>query len=316
MRDEYIGKVLKLSMEEIFQQKDVPWPSLNNMNKEHAEFKNLDVDVAGILSEHFGYSTDNSIALKREVLGLVNHPTAIQPKASLIVEGNQKFEVASPSAKNGSVLVTVYSSHVGCVCGRYRHDSICKHSIAVAARQSILSTHFNFLKKKSNKGGRTALAEHDVNKHTAGKKGSRNKNSYRPKRESRSAAAVGTSNQARQSFTEIHHNENQFALMLLPKEAKTCKTCEIEFCQRKQVIPFNMVFAHKERWLYPVDGDWSKPKASKKETTRYYHTTRKCIMQRFPYFSWDYVEISPMAADSLTESHKKYLRSKFQDSVL
>lgn len=302
-------------MEEIFQRKGVPWPSLKN-NEDRSEFRDLEVDVAGILSEHFSYSTENSTALKREVLNLVNHPTAIQPKASLVTEGNLKFEVASPSAKNGSVLVTVYSSHVGCVCGTYRHDSICKHSIAVAARQSTLSTHFNFLKKKSNKGGRAALAEHDVNKHTAGKKGSRNKDSYRPERESSSAAAAGTSNEASQTFTEIHHNENQFDLMLLPKEAKTCKTCEIEFCQRKQVITFNMVFAHKERWLYPVDGDWSKPKASKKETTRYYHTTRKCIMQRFPYFSWDYVEISSSAADSITESHKKYLRSELQDAVL
>ena len=60
------------------------------------------------------------------------------------------IEVASPSAKNGGVLVTVYSSHVGCVCGRNRHDSICKYSIAVAARarQSILSTHFQFPQKE------------------------------------------------------------------------------------------------------------------------------------------------------------------------
>ena len=159
--------------------------------------------------------------------------------------------------------MTVYSGHVGCVCGRYRHDSICKHSIAVAARQSILSTHFNFLKKKSNKGGCTALAEHDVNKNTAGK---------RKQQWSRNE-------QACQPYTEIHYNENQFFLMFLRKEAKTCKTCAIEFCQRKQVIPFNIVFAHKERCLYPVDGDWSKAKASTKETTRYYHTTKKCIMQ-------------------------------------
>ena len=64
MRNEFIGNVLKLSMEDIFQQKDVSWPSLNNMNKGRSEFRDLDVDVAGILSEHFGYSTDNSIALK------------------------------------------------------------------------------------------------------------------------------------------------------------------------------------------------------------------------------------------------------------
>lgn len=90
------------------------------------------------------------------------------------------------------------------------------------------------------------------------KNGSRNKNSYRPERESSSATAAGTSNEATHTLTEIHHNENQFDLMLLPREAKTCGT---EFFQRKQVIPFNMIFAHKEWWLYPVDGDWSKLKA-------------------------------------------------------
>ena len=131
MRNEYFGKVLSSSMEEIFHHKDVPWPSFNNMNEDRFEFRDLDVDLAGILTEHFGYSTDNSIAIKREVLNQVNRPTAIQPKASLVVEGNLKFEVASPSAKNGGVLVTVYSSPMGCVCGRYCHDSICKHLIAV-----------------------------------------------------------------------------------------------------------------------------------------------------------------------------------------
>ena len=312
-RNTYIGNIQKLSMEDIFQQKDVPWPS-DNMSEDRFEFRDLEVDVAGILSDHFGYSADNSIAIKREVLNLVNHPTAIQPKASLATKENLKFEVASPSARNGSVLVTVYSDHVGCVCGRYRHDNICKHSIAVAARQSILSTHFNFLKKKSKKGSHTALAEYDVNKNTAGKKGARNKNSYRPERYC--SSGVEPSNQARQTFTEIHHNENQFVLMFLPQEARTCKSCEIEFCRRKQVIPFNMVFAHKERWLYPVDGDWSKAKASKKETNRFYHTAKKCILKRFPYFNWEYVEIPSHVADSLSESHRKYLRSEFQDAVV
>lgn len=53
------------------------------MNEDCFQFRNLDVNVAAILTQHFSYSTDNSIALKREVLNLVNYPTAIQPKASL-----------------------------------------------------------------------------------------------------------------------------------------------------------------------------------------------------------------------------------------
>ena len=145
------------------------------MSEDRFEFRDLEGDVAGILSHHFGYSTDNSIAIRREVLNLVNHPTAIQPKASLATKENLKFEVVSLSARNGGVLVTVYSDHVGYVCGRYQHDNICKHSIAVAARQSILSNQFNFLKKNSKKGSHTTLAEYDVNKNTAGKKGARNK---------------------------------------------------------------------------------------------------------------------------------------------
>ena len=104
----------------------------------------------------------------------------------------------------------------------------------MAARQSILSTHFNFLKKKSKKGSRTALAEYDVNKNTAGKKGARNKNSYRP--ETYCSSGVEPSNQARQTFTEIHHNENQFVLMFLPQEARTCKSYEIEFCQTQLLM--------------------------------------------------------------------------------
>ena len=48
----------------------------------------------------------------------------------------------------------------------------------------------------------------------------------------------------------------------------------------------------------------SKKISGKKESTRFYH-----ILQRFPYFSWDYVEASSSVIDSLTESHKKYLKS-------
>lgn len=314
MRNSYIDNIQKLSMDEIFQQKEVPWPNLEeDVNGNRPEFKQLQLDLARTLTDQFGYSQDNAVAVKREVLNLVNHPTAIQPKASLTTVGNAKFEVASQSAKNGSVLVTVYGDHVTCVCGRYRHDHVCKHSLAVAARQSLLPAHFDFLRKKIKKGkGLTALAEHDVNKNTAGKKGSRNKNSYRPERGS---SGDGKTNQGGQLFTEIHHNDNNFVLMFLPKEAKQCKSCDLSFCHRVKVIPFNLVFAHKERWFYPVDGDWSNRRASNKETTRYYHTRRNCIVKRFPYFGWEYVEIPQDVLDVLTESHKKYIKNEFSEAT-
>ena len=59
--------------------------------------------------------------------------------------------------------------------------------------------------------------------------------------------------------------------------------------------------------IYPVDRNWSNHKASQKETTRYYHTTRQCIMAWFPYFDVDYVEIPNDATATLCNSHKNYL---------
>lgn len=208
--------------------------------------------------------------------------------------------------------MTVYSNHVACPSGRYRHDGICKHSIAVVAHQSILTAHFDFLKKYRKGGkGRTALAEHDVNKKTAGKKGSRNKYSYRPER----GSSIKERPQESQTYTDIHHNDNPFDLMFLPKEAKVCKSCDTDFCHRTKIIPFDLVFGHKGCWHYPVNGDWANRKATTKETMRYYYTTKICILQRFPYFTWDFVAVSQSVAVSLSESHKQYLKSEFHNVV-
>ena len=67
--------------------------------------------------------------------------------------------------------VSVYRDHATCVCGRYKYDKVCKHSLAVASFKAIMTDHLNFIRKKSSKvSKRTALAEHDVQKATAGKK--------------------------------------------------------------------------------------------------------------------------------------------------
>ena len=41
------------------------------------------------------------------------------------------------------------------------------------------------------------------------------------------------------------------------------------------------------------------------------HATKKCLTNRFPYFSVDYVEIPNDVKGSLRDSHKKYLTSEF-----
>lgn len=199
-----------------------------------------------------GYSKENENALNEEVLRLLNHPSAIQRKASLQTGDVHQFEVASAGSKHRTVQVSVYSDHATCVCGRYKHDSICKHSLAVAALKSILSAHLDFIRKKSKKvHSRMALAEHDVRKETAGKKGGKHKYAYRPAREkvpsNTSERAEEDQASPTQLYSEIYHNKNLFVLMFLTGDSKRCKSCQLDFCHRKKVIPFDVVFSHKER---------------------------------------------------------------------
>ena len=160
MRETYVLGVQKLSLQDVYKQKDVPWPVLEPTDIDSAEFRPLQDDIVTELVDNHGYCNY-----------LLNHPTAIQSKASPQTEGVLQFEVASTGAKNGTVQVSVYRDHATCVCGRYKYDKVCKHSLAVASFKAIMTDHLNFIRKKSSKvSKRTALAEHDVQKATAGKK--------------------------------------------------------------------------------------------------------------------------------------------------
>lgn len=314
MRQEYVRGVQKLSIEDVFKQKDVPWPNLEPPDIENTEFRPLDEDIVADLVGNHGYSKENANALRKEVLHLLNHPSAIQRKASLQTGGLLQFEVASAGSKNGTLQVSVYSDHATCVCGRYKHDNICKHSLAVAAFKSILASHLDFIRKKKKKVcSKTALAEHDVQKNTAGKKGGTNKYPYRP---SRGKAAPSSSESTEVGdtplYSEIFHNENPFELMFLSEGIKRCKSCHLDFCHRKKVIPFDVIFAHKERWMFPINKDWSNCRPTTRETERYYHASKKCLISRFPYFSKEYIHIPGDVKDSLRDTHKKYLTSEFE----
>lgn len=232
MRKDYVLGIQKLSINDVFKQKDEPWPSFESLSAdETTEFRSLDTDIVEELVNSHGYSEENAKAWKKEVLYLLNHPTAIQRKASLQTGGAVQFEVASASSKNGTEQASVRSDHATCVCGRYKHDSICKHSLAVAALMSILCIHLNFIRKKSTKGhSKTAHAEYEVWKEIAGKKGGKNKHPYRPAR-GKETSPRGTITRTQEDqantnplYTEIYHNENTFNLMFLTDGAKRCKS--------------------------------------------------------------------------------------------
>ena len=140
------------------------------------------------------------------------------------------------------------------------------------------------------------------------KKGGKNKYGYRPARgkaQPSSSRSMETATTSGPLYSEIHHNENKFELMFLVEGAKRCKSCHLDFCHRKKVIPFDVIFSHKERWMYPINGDWSNCKPSQRKTVRYYHASMKCLISRFPYFTADYICIPSDVEESLRDSHKK-----------
>ena len=113
MREGYVRRIQQLSLEDIFKQKDVPWPVMEFSGiDQRKEFTSLGSDIVTELVDNHGYSKENADALETEVLRLLNHPNAIHPKASLQTGRVPQFEVASAGSKHGTVQVSVYGDHI------------------------------------------------------------------------------------------------------------------------------------------------------------------------------------------------------------
>lgn len=249
---------------------------------------------------------------------LLNCPSAIQKQPTLDEKKAQaNFEVASKSAKHRRVECTVHASHVSCRCPSFKSDKVCKHAIVVAEKSGILRQHLEHICKDQGqkRASRTALAEAFLNKSVAGKKGSTNKFHYCPHNancttENAIQSQVSSDNTTH-VYSEIYHNNNAFVLRMLPPEVKTCKGSKHDFYHRQKIIPTWFGIYTQETILFSRSR-WLKNKiATNKEAMQYYHTDPKCIMQRFPYFTIDYIEIPSEVKPSLQESHKDYLKNLF-----
>ena len=93
IRGNNVFGVQKLSVKDVFRQRDVPWPVVESAGIDTTEFRPLEVDIITDLISGHVYSEENASALKKEGLHLLNHDSAIQRKASLQTEGNLQFEV-------------------------------------------------------------------------------------------------------------------------------------------------------------------------------------------------------------------------------
>ena len=68
MRGKYVLGVQKLSVADVFKQKDVLWPEVESSNIDTTEFRRLEEDIITHLNSGHGYSEENASALKKEVL--------------------------------------------------------------------------------------------------------------------------------------------------------------------------------------------------------------------------------------------------------
>ena len=309
-REKYVADMNKISVEEALEGKRISEPNIPAQLPEK-EFSEFSVDVAKFLEQNMEYKSVTAKHVAENALLLVNHPLAIQEQPTLHPTSN-KVEVAAVHAKNGRVQCTVNTNFVSCNCPSYKFDNICKHSIAVAQLKGFLEKHLNHVAKKSGpRCTKAALAEANVDKQRAGKKGGRNKTRYRPSKQQTTPTEV-QKQRSHDLYTHIHHNDNPFVVRLLPEEAKKCKTCSVHFSHRQRHVPFDLVLEHKERWYFPKEGDWNNKVPTNKEGKRFYHPNlQKCLKPRFPYITSQYIKVPEETIGKLQESHKELLRREF-----
>ena len=197
------------------------------------EFQELSFDAAKVQREKNICPEDLITAVIEGAVTLLNLPAAIQQKATLDAY-KATFEVESRDAENGKVECTVNKDHVKCRCHSFKYDSVCKHSIAVAARVGMLEEHIrNITRSSGKKGQRTTLAEANVmlTRQSPVKKGSTCRYPYRlqPSVQRQSVTERAFKQPASHMYTQIHHNDNPFVLRILPKDAKNCKQCKNDF---------------------------------------------------------------------------------------
>ena len=174
VREMYVADMNKMSVEDALGRKSIREPDVPKQLPAK-EFTELSIDVAQFLEQNMGYKLVTARHVAENALLLVNHPLAIQEQPTL-QPANNKFEVAAIRAKNGRVQCTVNTNFVSCNCPSYKFNNICKHSIAVAQLKGCLEMHLKYVHKKSRaRFPKTALAEANVDKQRAGKKGGRNK---------------------------------------------------------------------------------------------------------------------------------------------
>ena len=187
----------------------------------------------------------------------------------------KKILVACANSKTGMYECIVHKDHVTCNCQCFKYNSLCKHSLCVAQTVDKLKQHVDYVVVRLSTSRILGVR-------------------------SDSASAV-------QPFTKIHHNNQPLKVCFLTDEVKaiSCKQCGKEFPRRKNVIPFDIVLSHEEKWMYPDANNPGEKLPSSKYTTKFYCVDSRCIKARFPYFEPKLYLETKLVEQRLKESHIK-----------
>ena len=93
----------------------------------------------------------------------------------------------------------------------------------------------------------------------------------------------------------------------LTNKSLFCESCGSVISRRNAVLPFDIVFARHERYLYPrTTGQSGREWIHTRQKTRqkYYCIKRECLLSRHPYFLFGLIEVNT----PLKHEHKRLLK--------
>ena len=207
-----------------------------------------------------------------------------------------------------------------CHCKRFLStDGLCQHVLSVAEKMKRLAEFLTHYREKKNKASRVMFKKVPTN---AGEKPSskrrKGKNNVEARPITEEFDPHNLSHPKAHRYTQYYHNDKPFYVVFAKNhpQATQCISCDIAFPRRMPVAPYDLAFAHKERWQYPVrdaKGKIVEKKITKtKLTNRFYCLRPECVLKRHPYFWKGLIQIEDEVQKELKESHKKLLLDTFQ----
>ena len=124
-------------------------------------------------------------------------------------------------------------------------------------------------------------------------------------------------------FTEKWHNAEPFSLMSLrnlgdASYPKFCTSCEIAIPPLKTLTGGieEIIICHKERYPYSLKDKNGKKKGltwtgPQQLGRKFYHASRKCVLERHPYFYKKLITIDDTATLYFAKDHYDYIFDEF-----